>query len=219
MVAGSRSGLGELSRAEGDRLLVGARRAELLAPAEVVAGASDLDGEGRPAGRRAAGVGTRVHEALEDVFEGGPVGAPVADHDLFLDPGGRRGHRDRLFASPARGGAQARRGARPTTAVERLGVGLRDLAEGREARLLEGGVEVGRKVGEEGERLAREERAPRSRAGRRATARPGPGRGHARGQPRRGQAQRRVEAEPALDLVLDGLRGGDGAGAAGESRA
>ena len=104
--------------------------------------------------------------------------------------------------------SQSWRGHRADGRGEGIGIGFRDLTEGREAGALERRLEMRRKVGKKRDRLASQERGLVARQHDQQAARPRPGGGDAGRQARARQTQRGVEAEPSLDLVLDALGGG-----------
>ena len=126
--------------------------------------------------------------------------------------------RDRLLALAARRVLKPLRGRRAHQLREDVAGRRRRPRRGSSARPSRGPLSMcGGRSGRKRTGWRAEERGLVAREHDEQAARPGPGRRHPRGEPRRGQAEGGVEAEPPLELVLDGLGGGHRARAARSS--
>ena len=188
----------------GDAGLEASRRAAARPSA-----APDLDRDrARRRGRTGAGGGRRARPGRRPRRAAPPrsVRRSRISASSWIQAGGAA---TAMGSSPAPRAASRSRSAavRPDDAGERLRVGARPARPASRCRLLERGFEVRRQVRRGTRAAGAPGTTPRSPGS--TTSRPrgrAQRRGHARREPRRGEAERRVEAEPALELVLDAPR-------------
>lgn len=170
--------------------------------------AADLDGQRTGSEAEGAEPARRTRsQGADDLRERRAIRALGADDGLLLDRSRGSGHRDRLLACAARRILEPLRRHLADHLRQGCGVGVADLPEGLEPRLLEGGFDVAGQVGEERQLLAREEQRLVSGKDHEQASRPRPRGRDARREPRGGQAEGRIEAQPPLQLVLDGFGG------------